>query len=101
MLSSPPFRMCGTRSFSTLRAQHLPSRSHQHDPAGAFGSHVEAARHLGTASSPNRGRTLVLRIAFMVPGLCTWSLGTAEVSTVPGRAWVKICHSGLSFAMPD
>ena len=32
---------------------------------------------------------------FIVPGLLTWSFGTADVSTVPGRACAKICHSRL------
>ena len=37
----------------------------------------------------------------MVPGLLTESLGTAEVSTVPGRAWEKICHSRLLSDIPE
>ena len=40
-------------------------------------------------------------MALMVPGLFTWSVGTAEVSTVPGRATEKTCHSSVSGGMPD
>ena len=53
-----------------------------------------AGRHFVTCSS-NVGRRSRLMSGFIVPGLLIWSLGTADVSTVPGRACAKICHSRL------
>ena len=40
-------------------------------------------------------------IALIVPGLCTWSVGIAEVSEVPGRACENICASSVAPDMPD
>ena len=49
-------------------------------------------RHFKTSSSKS-GRRAKLMIAFIVPGFDTKSIGTAEVSTIPGRARAISCHS--------
>src|SRR5262245_47513297 len=43
----------------------------------------------------------MLRIALIVPGLCTWSVGIADVSDVPGRACANICASSVVPDMPE
>ncbi len=43
----------------------------------------------------------MLIMAFIVPGLFTWSFGIADVSTVPGRAWAKTWYSMVSWDMPE
>src|SRR5262245_59683737 len=87
------------------RSQHLPSCSHQHD-AVAFASVVSRSpaatlRHLITCSCLKTGRTLVLMIAFIVPGLYTWSEAIADVSVVPGRVYENICTSSVVPGMPE
>ncbi len=39
-------------------------------------------------------------IAFIVPGLETKSIGSAEVSTIPGRARAMSCHSSRCGDIP-
>src|SRR5687767_8897959 len=86
--SSPPFRMWCTVSVCLLRAQHLPCLpgSHQQARGSAFAPHSLVLRHLSTTSFANVGRCAVLMMALIVPGLFIWSVGTADVSDVPGRA---------------
>src|SRR3546814_11324125 len=40
-------------------------------------------------------------MAFIVPGLLTWSLGIAEVSLVPGRACANTWYSSDAGGMPE
>ena len=86
--------MCGTISVFRLFSQHLPSRpgSHQQVSGSAPASQAAALRHFSTSSSKS-GRRAKLMMAFMVPGLETKSIGSAEVSTMPGRARAMSCHS--------
>src|SRR5215831_6732447 len=102
MESSPPFNMCGTDCLCRPRSQHLPTRpgSHQHLSAEAPPGQAETLRHFRTSSS-NVGRCFRLMMAFIVPGLDTKSMGSAEVSTIPGRARAMSCHSKLCFGMPE
>ena len=84
--SSPPFRMWWTVSVFVLLCQHLPSRpgSHQQVASGSLFSHEPTLRHLLITSPSKTGRRARLMIAFIVPGLFTWSVGTADVSEDPG-----------------
>src|SRR5262245_23405658 len=87
--SSPPLRMWWIPdSVLVERSQHLPSRSgsHQQAAGSAPAAHSATLRHLVISSFSNVGRRNVLMIALMVPGLLIWSVGTADVSVVPGRA---------------
>ena len=70
-------------------------------PARRFAAgHSEALRHFRTLCG-NIGRRAKLKIAFMVPGLDTVSIGSAEVSTVPGRVRAINCHSSRCCDMPE
>ena len=72
------------------RCQHLPSRPGSHQQAASSLLQARNLAPLVDVFTANVGRTLVLMIAFIVPGLCTWSVGIAEVSEVPGRACANI-----------
>src|SRR5947209_20259292 len=92
-----------TVSTWSLRSLHLPGLpgSHQQTSGSDFSGQLATGRHFKTFSFGKVGRCATLMMAFMVPGLCTESLGIAEVSTVPGRSCAKSCHSGLSLGMPE
>src|SRR6187397_483404 len=102
MLSSPPLRMFGTISCSSLCFQHLLSLpgSHQQSESLLPAGQLATLCHLITSCGCS-GRLPKLMIAFIVPGLFTPSFATAEVSTVPGRACEKICHSRLLVDIPE
>src|SRR3546814_1974974 len=91
-----------TVSCATPLRQHLPSRpgSHQHAVSGSPGSQAVTLRHLSTTSLAKVGRWRKLMMAFIVPGLLTWSLGIAEVSLVPGRACANTWYSSDAGGMP-
>src|SRR5215203_51096 len=101
--SSPPFKMWWTASTASLRSLHFPALpgSHQQVSGSEPGAQLATGRHLTTFSPSKVGRWAKLMRAFMVPGLCTRSLGMAEVSTVPGRSCEKSCHSKLSLGVPE
>src|SRR5262245_43223937 len=40
-------------------------------------------------------------MALIVPGFDTWSVGMAEVSDVPGRAWAYIWYSSELCGIPE
>src|SRR3546814_8687285 len=92
-----------TVSCATPLRQHLPSRpgSHQHAVSGSPGSQAVTLRHLSTTSLAKVGRWRKLMMAFIVPGLLTWSLGIAEVSLVPGRACANTWYSSDAGGMPE
>src|SRR5512132_4063520 len=83
------------------RFQHSPSRPGSHQQLASPWVQAPTLRHLLTISPGNVGRTVVWMIAFIVPGLCTWSVGIADVSEVPGRACANICASSVVPDMPD
>src|SRR5258705_12902156 len=93
--------MWGAGSVFSLWLQHLLALagSHQHFAFGPSGQ-LDALRHFTTRCSCS-GRLAKLEIAFMVPGFDTVSIGSAEVSTVPGRERAISCHSKRSCDMPD
>src|SRR5215212_827740 len=99
--SSPPLRMWKTSPSSELHCRHLPGLPGSHQQVSSEGGQEETGRHLATFSLKPWGREAKLMMAFIVPGLCTPSLGMAEVSTEPGRSCEKSCHSGLSTGIPE
>src|SRR5262245_61335872 len=102
MLYSPPYMMYGTISCSSLCFPYLLSlpSCHQHSASFDPDGQLFTLHHLITSCGCS-GRLPKLMIAFIVPGLFTPSFATAEVSTVPGRACEKICHSRLVVDIPD
>src|SRR5690242_9332611 len=100
MESSPPLRILGTRSIFSLWLQHLLALAGSHQHLASPPGQLETLRHLSTRCSCS-GRLPKLMMAFMVPGFDTVSIGSAEVSTVPGRARAISCHSSRSCDMPE
>src|SRR5262249_15416746 len=90
-----------TGSIASLRDQHLLVRCGSHQQVALDPSRqAEALRHFKTLCR-NFGRLSKLWIAFMVPGLDTVSIGSAEVSTIPGRARAISCHSRTCGSIPE
>src|SRR5712691_4846667 len=100
MVSSPPLRTWATRSIFSLWLQHLLALAGSHQHLASPPGQLEAFRHFSTRCSCV-GRLAKLMMAFMVPGFDTVSIGSAEVSTVPGRERAISCHSSRSCDMPE
>src|SRR5215831_14619074 len=102
MESSPPLRICGTRSVFSLWLQHLLALAGSHQHLASPPGQLEALRHFSTrCSCSGRLAGPKLMMAFMVPGFDTVSIGSAEVSTVPGRARAISCHSRTCGSIPE
>ena len=85
---------------AALPALPLPARL---APAGGLVGVRRAApamRHFRIRCSCT-GRLATLMIAFIVPGFEARSMGSAEVSTMPGRARAISCHSRRRGDMPE
>src|ERR1700674_235332 len=92
--------MLCTCSRNSLRAQHLPGLPGSHQQLAVPSGQLAALRHFNTRCS-EVGRLARLMMAFIVPGLEMVSMGSAEVSTVPGRERAMSCHSRRCCDMPD